>query len=204
MPEGTTAPASGSDGTGSAPVPDGTPAGSDQQPAAGSAAPDAATGQQSEEVTLTAAEAKKLRDENAALRRKSREADKASEEARKAQLSEAERLAEERAEFDREKAALAAERKSLRVRTATATTANRIGAIYPDVIEAMVLSQMEAVEFDDAGAPTNIEAVITDIRRSHPHLFRAGTGSADGGPQGRQAPRGNSVNDAIRSAAGRR
>jgi hypothetical protein len=203
MPEGTTATAASSEGTDGTPAPDGATNGTDDKAVAGTKAPDAGTGQQPEEVGLSAEAAQKLRNENAALRRKQKDADKAADEQRKAALSEAERLAEDRAQFDRDKADLATERRDLKVRTATALTANRVGAIYPDVIEAMVLSRMSEVEFDDAGAPTNIEVVLTDIKRSHPNLFRAGVGSADGGASGRKTPPASSVNDAIRRAAGR-
>jgi hypothetical protein len=199
----TTAPAATPEGTGSAPVPEGTPAGTGTKPAAGSTAPDAAASD-GEEVTLSAEAALKLRNENAALRRKAKEADKAAEEQRKAAMSEAERVAEDRKQIDAERAELAAERQAIKVRSTTATTAQRIGAIYPDVIEAMVLSRIGEVEFDDAGAPTNIEVVLTDIKRTHPNLFRAAPpGSADGGARGRAQPAGSSVNDSIRRAAGR-
>lgn len=195
MPEGSTAPASGSDGTGSETPPEGATGGTDQT-AAGTPAPDA--------EALSPQDVARLRNEAAALRRRVAAHEKAEEDRRKASLTEQERLSDERAAIERERQQFDTERRTFRLQQAAMLAGGRAGAIYPDVIDAMVLGRMAEVEWTDDGAPTNVDALIGAIRRSHPGLFRAPAGSADGGSGARNSGSGGlSVNDAIRRAAGR-
>jgi len=65
---------------------------------------------------------------------------------------------------------------------ALATEAARAaGAKHPEVF-ARLLTSSSAVTYDDAGLPTNLRALIADIRKESPGFFQPNPhGNADGG-----------------------
>lgn len=55
------------------------------------------------------------------------------------------------------------------------------GAVAPDVA---VKALRGDLDYDDAGTPTNVEALVKSLRKDAPQLFRATEGGADGGAKG--------------------
>lgn len=112
----------------------------------------------------------------------------------------AQREAQERQErLDR----LERENRELRVTQAMATAAK--DAHDPSVVAAMIGSQ---VTLDESGKPTNLEALVSGLRQSHPFLFKVTPGGGDAGAGrgagGAVAPAGTSasINDLIRGGRG--
>jgi hypothetical protein len=167
----------------------------------GTAAPDAATGQSAE--TTLPPEIVKLRNETAALRRQLQALQKQAKQEAQETLTEAERIAAEKAAIEAEKAALERERRVFGLRQAALAAASRAGAIYPDVIDALLVSRMDQIDFDDSGRPQNVDALVAELRKTHPGLFRAPAGTADGGAGTSSRPAAGGMNEFIRRAAGR-
>jgi hypothetical protein len=131
-----------------------------------------------------------------------RQAAKAREEAEKAkaqaELSEAERLrAENQSLMER---ATTAERRAQEqsLRLTSAGIASRLGFRNPDLATSLIAAR---VEYDDAGEPTNVEKLLTDLSKSDPYLLTAT--DFGGGQRGASAATGPDMNAIIRRAAGR-
>ena len=60
----------------------------------------------------------------------------------------------------------------------------------------------EALEYDDDGEPTNVDAVLAKLRKDEPTLFRASPGKGDGGAGGSAATSGDDMNAVLRRMAG--
>ena len=131
--------------------------------------------------------------------------EKAEEERKAAAMTEAQKLEAEKKRLEEERVAFEHQQRAFVLRQATLGAAGRAGAIYPDVIDSMVLSRVDEVQFNEAREPQNVDALVGAIRKTHPYLFRAPAGSADGGAGGGVAGRPNSggMNEIIRRAAGR-
>lgn len=80
--------------------------------------------------------------------------------------------------------------------------ARKANAIAPNAVYALIRDDLE---FDDADAPTNVDALIANARKAEPSLFQASSGSGDGGrgQNGKAAGDPNSIiNAGIRQAIG--
>lgn len=103
---------------------------------------------------------------------------------------------------DAENAALKSELADLRVGGTIRNAATEAKAHNPETILAMIRDQ---VETDDKGNPTNVAALLTALRKSDGYLFRrtnvADAGAGNGKGEGTRPSQ--SMNDAIRAAAGR-
>ncbi len=77
--------------------------------------------------------------------------------------------------------------------------AAKVNAIRPDAVFRLV---RDAIEYGDDGRPTNIDQVVSAAKKDFPELFRAATGSADGGAGGNQPGTERDMNAMIRRAAG--
>ena len=111
-----------------------------------------------------------------------------------AQLSDSERLSRDRDEAFAERDAA---RTELRQYRAQAVLANA-GALHP----ALLVAELGDVDLADDKA---VKAVLSDIRKAYPALFRAANGSADGGARGSAPERPESdFNRLVRRAAGYR
>ena len=84
--------------------------------------------------------------------------------------------------YERTLTSLKAERAE-RLVTAAATKAN---AIRPDAISRLV---GDALDYDDDGKPTNVDAVLAQAKKDYPELFRAAAGGGDGGRGGQPDPK---------------
>lgn len=77
--------------------------------------------------------------------------------------------------------------------------ASKLGFLNPGVAHRLI--DQEAIEYDDAGKPKNVEALLRDLVKAEPYLAR--TGSADAGSGRRSGGSGGNMNQLIRQAAGR-
>lgn len=112
--------------------------------------------------------------------------------------TDAQRLEREQRERDAETERLRQENRDLKVGTAATAAATKANALNPATVVGLISSK---VQLDDQGNPTNVDALITDLKKSDPYLFRRVSGDAGGG-SGEQRPSG-SMNDMIRGAFGR-
>lgn len=129
-----------------------------------------------------AAQLKEVRAE-AARRRKSEDALQAKlKEHEDAKLSETEKTTKRVGELEGENQTL-----KLRVKELTAQNiAAEHGALYPEAVAR--LREMDALEFDANGVPTNIDAVMTPIKTKFAQMFRATTTPTGGADQGARQP----------------
>lgn len=75
------------------------------------------------------------------------------------------------------------------------------GALYPEDVYRLV--NLDEVDFDDDGNPTNATALVDALKKARPQLFgRPGSGGFDGGAR-RDATKPRDMNDVLRSAAHR-
>jgi hypothetical protein len=132
----------------------------------------------------------KLRKENADNRTKLSKLDADAKLAEQAKLTADEKKAAELAEKER----LLAERETrAQARVTTAAIVEAVGGAGAPAGKIQLLSRLidrDAVEFDDAGEPTNVAALVAALKKENPDLFAAsssggaGGGSADGGSRG--------------------
>ena len=146
--------------------------------------------------TISIEEARKLRRESAALRKRVEELDRAA-------MSEQERYQRDRQELDRERAAFATERQDFQLRQAVASAATALGFIDPD--DAYVHLDRSAIEWTDDGRPRGVERNLRAILERKPHLLnpnRTAVPRTGVQPSGRVGG-GGDMNNLIRQAAGR-
>lgn len=85
-------------------------------------------------------------------------------------------------------------------RSAVTTAASKANAIDAAVIFPLIRDQLD---FNDDGEPTNVEEAIAAAKKRHPALFRASSGSGDGGKRGDGNDAALDINQALRRTAGR-
>jgi hypothetical protein len=145
------------------------------------------TGEQSsappESISLD--EARKLRSEAQSLRKRLKDYEEAQKAADEAKLSETERTALKVAELERKLADRETAIREQRVLATTVENAARLGYASPRL--AYRLLDHSAIEFDEDGAPVNVESLLRDLLRTDPYLAASHarpTGSIDGGTRG--------------------
>jgi hypothetical protein len=120
------------------------------------------------------------------------------------EMTDAERTAARLKEFEAKEQEWERERRDLRLQTAITAAATKAGALNPEILHRLV--DGGAVEWnDETGQPKNLTAVVNELKREYPAMFRThgGAGSADAGAgNGGNRPE-QSMNDLIRRAAGR-
>lgn len=136
-------------------------------------------------------EAKKLRSENAQLRKRAKEAEDAKTTLENAKLSDQEKLVKERDALKAERDSLKSEAQTYKAQQA----AQAAGALYPD----MVASKIPAEAMADK---RELDKVIAQLKAEYPALFN-GRGSADGGAGIGGQMNTQNMNQMIRRAAGR-
>jgi hypothetical protein len=119
-----------------------------------------------------------------------------------AKLPELERLQRRNAELEEAHTAHERERAEWQTQAAVTKAALRLG--FQDPVDAYALLDRSGLDFDDSGAPKNVDKLLTELLKAKPYLGGAGrpSGSADGGVNG-QATQGMDMNARIRAAAGR-
>lgn len=153
-----------------------TPATPPADPATGDPAGDPPAAKTVEQLE---AELAATRREAAKYRTKAREQEEAAEAARLAELSEAERLKEEKAALEQQLAERDVAARTARAEAAivAAATTNRFAD--PADAVAFVASQ---VEYDEHGAPTNVDTLVQALAASKPHLVATAPGAHGGNP----------------------
>lgn len=114
-----------------------------------------------------------LRRESANYREKLREAETRLKAADEAKLTELERAQKEANEAKTLAQAMQAELKQNRVKAELALSASRLRLADPEA--AFRLLDYEAVQFDDAGRPVNLETIITEVIKRFPILIASAT-----------------------------
>lgn len=146
----------------------------------------------------------KLRDGEKLSRAQTRELDTLKskmKEIEDAKLSESERLTNENAELKRQMGELEKRFKTTTTRGALTSAAGKAGAVHSDAVAKLI--ELDSVEYDASGEPTNIDKLIADAKKAWPTFFRVAGGSADGGSGGNGTPPPGGMNALIRQAAGR-
>jgi hypothetical protein len=141
-------------------------------------------------------EAAKYRTEAQKLRDQAKAADEA-------KLPELERLQRRNAELEQANTDHERERSEWRTQAAVTKAALKLG--YQDPVDAFALLDRGGLEYDESGAPKNVDKLLTDLLKAKPYLGGAGrpSGSADGGVIGQPPQQGMDMNARIRAAAGR-
>lgn len=139
----------------------------------------------------------RLRAQLAASRKAERNIKKERDSLKRGQMSDAERIQQERDDAIRERDQLQSQLRERDARSLVEAEARKLNAISPDVVYRLV-----DLEYDDDGRPLNVRGALAALKKDHPQLFGA-AGSADGG-SGRGAPaQGGSFSDQIRRQMGR-
>lgn len=129
-------------------------------------------------------EARKLRSESANLRKRLKELETAEEARTAATQSEQEKLSKQAVKLQAERDALITELQAERARIAISRSAAKVG-IDPELAESLALSLLV---FDDAGQPTNVEAVLKQLLAKWPHLATASSTAIGNGQTSRGQP----------------
>jgi len=113
-------------------------------------------------------------------------------------LSELEKAQQRLAEEERRRTELEQQNQELRLAGVVREAAVKAKALDPDLIWRTV--DLSRVEYDAKGQPTNLDALVAEVRKAHPILFETPRGSADGGARGGAAPSAD-MNELIRRGA---
>ncbi len=106
----------------------------------------------------------------------------------------AQKAAEERA------AAAESKARSFAARVAITDAATKLNAISLKAVIAMVTPDLD---YDDDGEPTNVTALLAQLKKDEPQMFKASQGSGDGG-KGQDRASKTDINTALRGVAGRK
>lgn len=128
---------------------------------------------------LSLEEAKKLRSEAQALRKREKDVlaqlkgyQDAEQAAKDAQLSEVEKANKLYADLQEQHETLASELLEARVFRAVSQEAAKMTFILsPDMLTKLLLNDLDSIEFDN-GQPTNIEKLLTELAKSTPDLVK--------------------------------
>lgn len=183
---------------------DGAQAAPDTQPPAGTATSQA-DGDDTTPESISLEEARKLRQENASLRKRLKPLEDAETTRQEAALSEQEKHDKRVAELEQAVAERERQIKDIQLRSAVTAAAARAGFGDPD--DAFRLLDRDAVTFEDDGAPKNLPKLLDDMLTKKPYLASAAVraqGSWGGGDRGAGPSSADvDMNQAIRQAAGR-
>ena len=115
--------------------------------------------------------------------------------------SDAEKLAARIEALEKDNLAKSATIRERDAKDAARTAAKTAGAPDGDLIYRVIKSD---IEFDDNGKPTNLSALIDDLKQLSPNLFKVEPKRIDGGAGNGTKPKtSDSMNSFIRQAAGR-
>lgn len=156
-------------------------AGADQQPQEGTPQSQADNAEQPQiDPAVLQRELQEARREAAKYRTEKQKLEAWKTEREQAEMTETERQKQQLTEYEKRVADMQAELRETRLRGLVETTAARLGFANPSLAPKLIADA--AVEYDDAGKPTNVERLLTDLLASEPYLAptkKAGT--ADGG-----------------------
>lgn len=115
-----------------------------------------------------------------AAERRANTAEDALKRMQEASLSDSEKRDKRLAELERQEANWQRERQDLLLRNAVQAQAVRLGFLDPT--DAYGLLDRSAIEFEDDGAPKNLDSVLATLLKAKPHL--AANGSVNAGARG--------------------
>jgi hypothetical protein len=152
--------------------------------------------------SISLEEARKLRREAAALRRRNAELEAADKNRQTADLSVLEKAQSRIAELERLALDATARDQSRSLRLAALTAAHKLGFRSPEI--AWRLIDSTKVEWDDGGEPKGVEKLLRQVLDDEPYLARTQHPDIGGGPRGATGASGPNMNDILRGAAGGR
>lgn len=155
-----------------------------------------ADGSGSDDDVLSLDEARKLRRENAGLRKRVADYEVAQANAEASEMSELQKARAKIAELERQAGESRVREQERSLRLTVDATARKLGFWDPEV--ALGLIDRDAVEYDDAGTPKNIERLLTDIAKDKPRLIHEP--DFGGGPRGVPPDASPSMNDLLKAA----
>lgn len=118
---------------------------------------------------------KRARAEAAKYRTELRKYEKADDERKKAEMTEADKLKADRDAFEAERVTFAQSQRDFTARSQVITEAQKSGfKVSPERVFALVKGD---IEFDDDGKPTNVGAVVAQLAKDEPGLVGAANGS---------------------------
>lgn len=127
------------------------------------------TGEASPPVeSISLDEARKLRREAQELRKRLKAMDEAEQARAEAELSEQQKRERRLAELEQERATWEQERKAVYLTSAVNALSSRLGLVDADAVTRLI--DTSAVEYDEAGHPTNVEELVRALLRSKPYL----------------------------------
>ncbi len=130
--------------------------------------PQAGDGQATPNDSISLDEAKKLRQEANALRKRLKAYDDAKAEAEQAQLTETERLKKQLADKEVELANVAKAAKADKLNAEVRVQAMSLG--FADPSDAATFMATAAIEYDEQGAPTNVKDLLQALLKAKPYL----------------------------------
>lgn len=148
------------------------------QPASAEAG--AQSGQEHETERFDAEYVRKLRAEAAEYRKRLRELEQTVKQHEESKLSETERLQKRLAELELEQASYQRERQERTLKYESMLAASRLGIIDPEA--AYRLLDLSKIEFDEDGAPKNIEQALKDLLKAKPYLVGQAQPASVGSP----------------------
>lgn len=138
--------------------------------AASDAQAQAAETQQPAVETISLDEAKKLRSEAQSLRKRLKAFEDAEQQRKTESLSEAEKSAAQLKSLQETAAKAENDRAALRLQLAVERAARKLNITDEDA--AFKLMDASAVEYDDNGVPTNVDAVLAALTKARPWLVQ--------------------------------
>lgn len=115
--------------------------------------------------------------------------------------SESEKLAARLEALEKDNLDKGAKLRARDAEDATRKAAKTAGAPDTDIVFRVIKSD---IEYDSDGEPTNIKALIDDLKTTTPHLFKPAATRVDGGAgNGAKPNKGDEMNALIRRSAGR-
>lgn len=186
---GTPAPGTVTDPTVTAPPPATPPAtGAPAVPATGTPPPaDAAPTYTPEQIAELVASNERIQKALAESNKENEKRRKDAKAIEDAKLTDEERAKGERAEFEAQREAFLVEQAELRVNQQVLGLAGRLGLVDVDIVTRLI--DWDDLEFDDTGAPTNVEAVVKAIIARKP-ILAGKPGPTPGSPTGNNAGSG--------------
>lgn len=121
-----------------------------------------------------------------------------------AQKTDLQKATDRAAELERQNADLTRQVQESKVTAAIASAAGAKGIVDADA--ASKLLDWAAIQYDQDGRPSNLDALLDDLVKARPYLAgqtSAGGGGFDGGSRGGASGSATDMNQLIRQAAGR-
>lgn len=132
------------------------------------------------ELTALQRELQEVRREAAKYRTEKQKLEQWKTEREQAEMSEGDKLKQQVVDYEKRVSDMQRELQDTRLRSAVESTAARLGFANPTYAPRLI--DAAKVEFDDSGAPTNVEALLSDLLKAEAWLASPrAAGTANGG-----------------------